>query len=183
MTRYTIFLLLFLIGIICISDCVGNSPVETKLSDDDLYLQSLEEFIITTGSMQSQQANAQFSKEDMVWAEYKIRAASYYNRVSPLKVSSQFEFSKTSFLQSVKSLEGIADFMLKHPREEQYRYAGTSAENLPSSIRQDYIEAGQNNQNFPLFLIKTFDTNVCSAAEGKYTNITAFCKTVHEYTI
>lgn len=178
MSRYALFSLLFLMGIICISGCVATSSVDTKPSDDDLYLQSLEEFLTTSGSPSSQQGNAQFSKDDMVWAEYKIRSASYYNRVSPLKVSSQFELSKTSFLLSVNSMEGLADFMLKHPRDEQLRYAGMSAENLPGSIRQDYMEFQQNNQNFALFLIKTFDTNVCSAAQGKYSNITAFCKTV-----
>lgn len=162
------------------SGCVTNLPSESKPSDDDLYLQTLEEFVTTIGSMQTQQANAQFSKDDMVWADMKIRAVSYHTRVSPLKVSSQFELSKTSFLQSVKSMEGLADFMLKYPREEQLKYALTSPDNLPSSIRQDYLDANKNNQNFGLFLIKTFDANVCSAAAGKYSNITAFCNTVQQ---
>jgi hypothetical protein len=135
----------------------------------------LNDFVTTLTTTQAQQSNAQFSEEEMGAAELKIRATTYYNRVLPLKVSPNLEFSKNSFLQSLKDLEAVADFELSHSSDEQVRFA-LRPSSMTAAQKQEYIDFASHNQNFALFLIKAFDVNVCAAAEGKYTNITTGCK-------
>lgn len=154
--------------------CVGTTPAEQKISDDDLYLQSLEDYIVALSMTQSQQSNSQFTAQQIGAAELKIRSSTYINRVTPLKVSSKFDSSKTSFLQSLKDQEALGDFLLAHSSEEQGRFA-VNPSSMTAAQKQEYANAAQHNQNYALFLIKAFDTNVCSAAMGKYTNITGVC--------
>jgi hypothetical protein len=174
MRKEIILLLIVVIGTCFFCGCVNQSQSGQQISDDDLYLKNLDDFVSTSNSNQQQQTTAQFNQEQMGAAELKIRSTTYYNRISGLKVSSQYEFSRTSFLQSLKEIEAVADFMLSHSSEERMKFAG-----MPSSFtaaqKQEYIDAAQHNQNFGLFLIKTFDSNICSAASEKYTNITIVC--------
>lgn len=176
-----VLIILFLIGLIITAGCTqGTSSIVPVNSDDDLYLQSLEDCISTSQPI-PQPSSAQFSQEQMAMAELKIRSTTYYNRVTPLKVSSKLEYSKTSFLQMLKEEEAIADFELSHSSDEQLRFAG-----YPSSMtavqKQEYTDAALHNQNIGLFLIKTFDSNVCTAATGKYTNITLMCDALSKMT-
>ena len=179
MKKAIILLLIVVIGVFLSSGCVNQSQPVQQISDDDLYMKNLDEFV--AASNQQQQTTDQFTQDQMGAAELKIRSTTYYNRISGLKVSSQYEFSRTSFLQSLKEIEAVADFMLSHSSEERMKFAG-----MPSSFtaaqKQEYSDAVQHNQNFGLFLIKTFDSNVCSAASEKYANITGMCKSVQSKT-
>jgi hypothetical protein len=172
--RKEILLLSIIVIVVCFfCGCVGQSQSVQQVSDDDRYMKNLDEFVST--SNQQQQTTAQFSQEQMGAAELKLRSTTFYNRVAPLKVSSKYDFSKNSFLQSLKETDAVANFMLSHSSEEQMKFAL-----MPSSFtaaqKQEYIDAAQHNQNFGLFLIKTFDFNVCSTENEKYTNLTKACK-------
>jgi hypothetical protein len=175
------FFAFLLIGIVFTCGCATYTPTEQKISDDDLYLQSLNDFVTAFASTNLQQSNAQFSKEQMGFAEWKIRATTYHNRVSSLKVSSNFEFSKNSFLQSLSDLEAIADFQLTHSSDEQMRFV-VNPSSMTAAQKQEYNDGAMHNQNFGLFYVKTFDNNVCMAAENKYTNVTAMCKAIQTHT-
>jgi len=181
MKKEIILLLIVAIGVCLMCGCVNQSQSVQQISDDDIYMKNLDDFLSTSNSNQQQQTSNQFTQEQMSVAELKIRSTSYYNRISGLKVSSQYEFSRTSFLQSLKEIEAVADFMLSHSSEERMKFAG-----MPSSFtaaqKQEYIDAAQHNQNFAVFLVKTFDSNVCSAASEKYANITGMCKSMQSTT-
>jgi outer membrane murein-binding lipoprotein Lpp len=179
MKKEIILLLIVVIGTCFLCGCLNQSQSVQQISDDDLYMKTLDDFITT--SNQQQQTTAQFNQEQMGAAELKIRSTTYYNRVLSLKVSSKFEFSRTSFLQSLKETEAIADFMLSHSSEERMKFALVPS-SFTAAQKQEYIDAVQHNQNFGLFFIKTFDSNICSAENEKYVNITRMCKSVQSMT-
>jgi hypothetical protein len=164
-----------LIFLILVGGCVTNSPSEQKKSDDDLYLQSLDDFVVLSNSPHQQQSTQQFSQEQMDVTDLQIRSTIFYNRVLPLKVSPNLEYSKTSFLQFLQTSKGMADFLLSHSSEERMRFA-TIPSSYTAEQKQEYVDFEQNSQKFGLFLTKTFDSNVCSAAEGKNSNVTKMCK-------
>jgi hypothetical protein len=64
-------------------------------------------------------------------------------------------------------MEAVSDYLLNNPDPFD--------KNL-------YLEGEKHNQNFGLFLIKTFDSNVCSAASEKYADVTRMCKSVQSMT-
>jgi len=148
-----------------------NNVSKQTNSDDDLYLKSLDDYVSSFQPV-TQQSTNQFSQEEMVMAELKIQSTTFSERVAPLKVSSKFEFSKNSFLQSMKETELYSDFILSH-------YAKIStAENwdsLTAEEQQEIEDANIHQQNSGLFLIKAYDSNVCSAAGEKYANVTLMC--------
>jgi hypothetical protein len=160
MKKEIILLLIVVIGVCLICGCVNQSQPVQQVSDDDLYIKDLIDFVTT--SDQQQPTSDQFTQDQLGGAKLKIQSTTYYDRVVALKVSPKYEFSKKSFLQCLKEMEAISEYLL----------------NKPDSMDMDrYLEAEKHNQNFGLFLIKTFDSNVCSVEnEKKYTNITKVCK-------
>jgi hypothetical protein len=155
-----IILILIIIGVCFICGCVNQSQPVQQVSDDDLYIKDLIDFVTT--SDQQQPTSDQFNQNQMGGAKLKILSTTYYDRIVALKVSPKYEFSKNSFLQCLKEMEAVSDYLLSNPDPFD---------------RARYLEGEKHNQKFGLFLIKTFDSNVCSVEnEKKYTNITKVCK-------
>jgi hypothetical protein len=161
-----------IIFFILVCGCAGNSASEQKkqtISDDDLFLQSLNDFSSASSPAQ-QQLNVQFAQKQVIAAQLKNRSTTAYTRISPLNVSSKFEPSKTSILQALKEGEALADFYLNSSSDEQSTAAG----------KAQYTKAQTHRQNFLLSLVSTFDSDVCSAAGNTYTNVTAACSSFYD---
>jgi hypothetical protein len=160
---------------ILMSGCVTSN----KISDDEVYLESLEEFLSQNNQIYYsyyQQAGHSAPPEQVqkYEADMKILSTTFYNRVAPLKVSSKFEFSKNSFLQALKERETVADFLVSHP-EDPLLVMGS----LTEEEKTQYFEANKHNENYSKFFPNTFDGNVCFAARVNYLNITFMCKQLH----
>lgn len=157
--------LIFIVILIC--GCVSNN----KISDDEQYLKNLDDYF----SQYSQTVqNDKSSSMEKYAADTKILSVTYYNRMVMLNVSPQFELSKNSFLQSMKEMEAISDIMLS-PAYKKMTDHDNIEQISPAEINQAR-EFSQHDQNIQLYWLKTFDSNVCSAANGKYANVTLLCE-------
>jgi hypothetical protein len=165
-----------IISLIMVCGCVGNGPPVQKISDDDLYLQNLNDYASLSDAAQPQSGN-QFTQEQVIATELKNRSTLFYNRVTPLTVSSKFENSKTSFLQALKEGDALADYYLSLPSDGRSKIARVNS--LTAAEKAQYMEASDHDQKFLLFLISAYDSNVCSAAGDTYTNITTACKSFY----
>jgi hypothetical protein len=177
MTKSKFFFTILLIVTILICGCTVGNPIEKKISDDDLYLQALNDYSIESSLVQ--ESSSQFSREQVAGTKMKIKATAYYNKISELKVSSKFEQSKTSFLQALKKEEAMADYMMTMSEEMKLKNMQNSMSNtIPPNDLAKLSEFQTNTQNYVLFSMNAFDSNLCSAAGDKYPNITKICKSV-----
>jgi hypothetical protein len=165
------FLGFSIVFILVICGFVGGSPSEQILSDDDLFLQVLDDFSFSTFSS----PNNLNPPESLAAVGIKIRATSFQERVKPLKVSSKFEKSKAAFLQLLTEQEAVADFLLDYsPQEQVNMAAGTTAQ------KKEYREFEKHGRDLKIFSAKAFDSAVCTAAGEDYPNVTAACKNIRE---
>jgi hypothetical protein len=162
-----------IISLIFVCGCAGNNPPVQKYSDDELYLQSLNDFAALSDTAQPQ-AGTQSAQEHAIAAELKNRSTLFYTKVAPLNVSSKFEHSKTSFLQALQEGDAVADFYLSSPPDGQDKsFKGRAL------TAAQHTDANTHNQNFLVSLITAYDPDVCSAANETYSNITAACKSYY----
>jgi hypothetical protein len=162
------FVMVFMI-LIC--GCLASNKKDNNISDDELYLKNLDDFLY--------QFNQTFQRgsfsEEMWAADVKILTIVYSNKVDALKVSPEFENSKNSFLQSMTEMGAFADFMMSTTYKKiiEKRNAGE-----PYSTEEEQLgrEADQHSQNMALYFGKALDPNVCSLASSKYENLAASCK-------
>lgn len=163
------FVIVFMI-LIC--GCLTSSQKENTISNDELYLINLDDFVYQF----NQSGQRSMPVSEVNWAaEMKLLSILYYNKVDALKVSPEFVNSKNSFLQCMKEMGAFADFMLSPPYKKiiEKRNAG---EQFSTEEKKLGEEADQHYLNMELYWRKAFDPNVCSLARGKYENLTGLCK-------
>jgi hypothetical protein len=169
------FVMVFMI-LIC--GCLTSNQKENNISDDELYLKNLDEFLYQynqTAMKMSIDVEKRAADEKIFVADMKTLSIIYYNKVDALKVSPKFENSKNSFLQSMKEIGAFADFRGTPAYKIiiEKRFAG---EPLSTEEEQLGREFNQHEKNMVLYFSKALDSNVCSLAIGKYENLAASCK-------
>jgi hypothetical protein len=174
---HAILFTLVVAGLILTAGCTqGTSSIVQENFDDDNYLTILNEYVSTQPAPEL--TDALFVEEIMAMDELlamdelKIRSVSYSTRVGRLNVSSQFEYSKNSFLQALKGSDAVADYLSSHSLDERRRLG--RKEFHTAAEKAEYEEFVQNGNEKEIFFMKTFDSSVCSAGRN-FVNITEMC--------
>ena len=162
-----IILLLIIIGVCFICGCVTQSLPSISKSDDDVYIENLENFLIQQNEslhriMDSQDSTSLKSYKHA--ADMKILSKTYYDRIVPLKVSSKLELSKNSFLQYLTEMGIVSDFQMN----------ATSIFDINQEEQKHGCYAG-------MYFLKTYDSELCSVLTEKKSNLLPLCnmKDVH----
>ncbi len=162
-----ITILLIVITTVCfICGCVNQSQSSILKSDDDIYFENLENYLIQQNESMHRIMDSMDSTSTKSYkyaADVKILSKTYYDRIAPLKVSSKLELSKNSFLQYLTEMGIVSEIQmnatsLSFNQEEQKHscYAG-------------------------MYFLKTFDSEVCSVLEQKKSILLPLCdnKDIH----
>jgi hypothetical protein len=112
--KYLLFIVL-LVAILITAGCVNLSLPSISKSNDDTYIENLENFFIQQNESVNRIFNGQdltLSKSQEYAADMKILSKTYYDRIQPLKVSSKLELSKNSFLQYLTEIGIISEIQM-----------------------------------------------------------------------
>ena len=151
------------------------NPLSSEKSDDDLYLQSLDDYISVMLTPQPSSSSDSSTHSQMV--DQKIKSESYYNRIASLKVSPKLDYSKTAFLQSLKDSEAVADYVLSMSEKDLMRISRGNSDTTATEKAQ-YSAMVQHLNNKDLFFRNAIDTNVCVLKNEKYPNISFMCNAI-----
>lgn len=148
------------------SGCFVFTPSELLKTDDDHYLQCLEDYTSSEIFSFLQFRANETSTKEYLW-DMQLNFASAQDCVTPLKVSSNLQPSKKSFLQSLEEGEGFTLLSLT---------SDTFTTEEKAKIVEDHTS--KHMENHLIFLYNAYDSNVCTAAGEKYSNIALVCKNI-----
>jgi ABC-type transport system involved in multi-copper enzyme maturation permease subunit len=161
MKKEIILFFIFVIAVCFICGCVNQSLPSISKSDDDVYIENLENFFIQYNESMNRIVNSQDSATLKTYknaADMKILSKTYYDRIVPLKVSSKLELSKNSFLQYLTEMGIVSDLQMNAP----------STFSINPEEQKHSCSAG-------MFLIKTFDSELCPVLTEKKSNLLPLC--------
>ena len=164
---FSIISALFLCGCVKIEDT----------SDDAKYLQNVDIYLHRSSwwgepiqsPNETENSTIQIEK---YWAGKKNEAVAAYNTIVPLKVSPKYENSKNAFLQTMKEIEAISDY-LSSPLSQWEDGVNPSQEQIDAKI-----DATRHFENVTKNGQKIMDSNVCSVKCNKYDNLTIICNEI-----
>ena len=145
------------------------SPITTiptmsiPITDDDVYIENVENYFIQLNETMYGIISSKDSPELQSFkgaAELKILSKTYYNRIEPLKVSSKLELSKNSFLQYLTEMSIIADLQKNE-----------------TSLFTMNEEQRKHSCNAEMFILNTFDSELCSVIVEKKQFLLPYCIT------
>jgi hypothetical protein len=170
-------LVTFIIFLTFTSGCLVFSPSELLKTDDDHYLQCLEDYTSSEKTSFLQFRANTISAVDYLW-DMQLNFASSQDCVTPLKVSSNLQPSKKSFLQSLTEGEEYTLLSQFPPTIDENNL--TTGDTLLTKEKAKIVEdeTRKHMENHLIFLLNTYDSNVCTAAGEKYSNIALVCKNI-----
>jgi len=164
--KVIIFLLIVIISFCFICGCVNQSLPSISKSDDDVYIENLENFFIQDHEILDRyfasidyNVSIKNREEDLVVSHNKLVAdriklsETNYNKFAILKVSYKLDHSKHSFLLY------LTEIGLPHHIQEKRK-----------PFCWDPLNCYEQ-----LFLDKTFDSELCSKLKEKKSNLVHHC--------